>query len=221
MDTVKLVAQKRVGTGKGQARRLRKAGQLPVVVYGRGDTEILTVDAKELLLIRQSGGENTIIDLEIGGDAPEMCSVILREVQIDPVSRAQIHADFYRLAMDELITVTVPVEFINIPEDRLKAAQMEVSVLARELVVECLPREIPNVIEVDLEDLQVGDVLHAGAVALPRGVTLVTNDDEAVLTTSMITVAEEEVEPEEGETLAAVAEGAPAAEAADEAEDDG
>jgi len=216
MDTVKLVAQKRVETGKGQARRLRKAGKLPAVVYGRGDTEVLTVDAKELLLIRQSGGENTIIDLEIGGDTPEMCSVILREVQIDPVSRAQIHADFYRLAMDELITVTVPVEFINIPEDRLKAAQMEVSVLARELIVECLPREIPNVIEVDLEDLQVGDVLHAGAVALPRGVTLVTNDDEAVLTTSMITVVEE------GEELAAVAEGAPEeTKATDEAEDDG
>jgi len=216
MDTVKLVAQKRVETGKGQARRLRKAGKLPAVVYGRGDTEVLTVDAKELLLIRQSGGENTIIDLEIGSDTPEMCSVILREVQIDPVSRAQIHADFYRLAMDELITVTVPVEFINIPEDRLKAAQMEVSVLARELIVECLPREIPNVIEVDLEDLQVGDVLHAGAVALPRGVTLVTNDDEAVLTTSMITVVEE------GEELAAVAEGAPEeTKATDEAEDDG
>jgi large subunit ribosomal protein L25 len=221
MDTVKLVAQKRVETGKGQARRLRKAGKLPAVVYGHGDTEVLTVDAKELLLIRQSGGENTIIDLEIGGDAPEMCSVILREVQIDPVSRAQIHADFYRLAMDELITVTVPVEFVNIPEDRLKAAQAEISVLTRELMVECLPREIPNAIEVDLEDLQVGDVLHAGAVALPRGVTLVTNDDEAVLTTSMITVVEEGAEPEEGEELAAVAERAPKAEAADEAEDDG
>ena len=221
MDTVKLVAQKRVETGKGQARRLRKAGKLPAVVYGHGDTEALTVDAKELLLIRQSGGENTIIDLEIGGDAPEMCSVILREVQIDPVSRAQIHADFYRLAMDELITVTVPLEFINIPEDRLKAAQMEVSVLARELMVECLPRAIPNVIEVDLEDLQVGDVLHAGAVALPRGVTLVTNEDEAVLTTSVITVVEEEMEPEEGEERAAVAKSAPEAEAADEAEDDG
>jgi large subunit ribosomal protein L25 len=211
MDTVKLVVQKRMETGKGQARRLRQAGKLPAVVYGRGDTEALTVDAKELLLIRQ-GGENTIIDLEIGGDAPEMCSVILREVQIDPVSRAQIHADFYRLAMDELITVTVPLEFINIPEDRLKVVQMEASVLAR---------EIPNVIEVDLEDLQVGDVLHAGAIALPRGVTLVTNEDEAVVTTSVITGVEEAVEPEEGQALAAMPEGAPReAEAADAAAED-
>jgi large subunit ribosomal protein L25 len=219
MDTVRLVAQKRVGTGKGQARRLRKAGKLPGVVYGRGNTEVLTVDAKELLLIRQSGGENTIIDLELGGDTPETCSVILREVQIDPVSRLQIHADFYRVALDELITVTVPVEFVNIPEDRLKAAQAEISVLARELMVECLPREIPGVIEVDLEELQVGDMLHAGAIALPRGVTLVTNDDEAVLTTSMITVVDETAESEDGEALAALAEGASEAEAADEAND--
>jgi large subunit ribosomal protein L25 len=219
MDTVRLVAQKRVGTGKGQARRLRKAGKLPGVVYGRGDTEVLTVDAKALLLIRLSGGENTIIDLELGGDTPETCSVILREVQIDPVSRLQIHADFYRVALDELITVTVPVEFVNIPEDRLKAAQAEISVLARELMVECLPREIPGVIEVDLEELQVGDMLHAGAIALPRGVTLVTNDDEAVLTTSMITVVDETAESEDGEALAALAEGASEAEAADEAND--
>ena len=219
MDTVRLVVQKRLETGKGSARRLRSAGKLPAVVYGRGDTEALTVNAKELLVIRQSGGENTIIDLEIGGDTPEVCSVILREVQIDPASRAQIHADFYRLAMDELITVTVPLEFVNIPEDRLKAAQAEVSVLSRELMVECLPREIPNVIVVDLEELEVGDVLHAGATALPRGVTLLTNAEEAVVTTSMITVVEEEVGPEDGEELATVAEGAPEAEAADEADD--
>jgi large subunit ribosomal protein L25 len=118
-----------------------------------------------------------------------------------------------------LITVTVPVEFVNIPEDRLKAAQAEISVLARELMVECLPREIPGVIEVDLEELQVGDMLHAGAIALPRGVTLVTNDDEAVLTTSMITVVDETAESEDGEALAALAEGASEAEAADEAND--
>jgi len=219
METVKLVAQKRLESGKGPARRLRKAGKLPAVVYGRGDTEVLTVDAKELLLIRQSGGENTIIDMEIGGDAPEMCSVILREVQIDPVSRAQIHADFYRVALDELITVTVPVEFINIPEDRLKAAQSELAVLARELMVECLPREIPSVIEVDLEELQVGDMLHAGTIALPRGVTLLTNAEEAVLTTSMVTVVEEAVEPEDGEALAAMAGSAPEAGSADETDD--
>jgi large subunit ribosomal protein L25 len=221
METVKLVAQKRLETGKGQARRLRKAGKLPAVVYGRGDTEVLTVDARELLLIRQSGGENTIIDLEIGGDTPEKCSVILREVQIDPVSRVQMHADFYRLAMDELIAVTVPVEFVNIPEDRLKAAQAEMSVLARELTVECLPRDIPNAIVVDVAELDVGDMLYAGTIALPQGVTLVTNAEEAVVTTSMIVVVEEEGEPEGEEALAAGVSDAPEAEVSDAPEADG
>jgi large subunit ribosomal protein L25 len=221
METVKLVAQKRLETGKGQARRLRKAGKLPAVVYGRGDTEVLTVDARELLLIRQSGGENTIIDLETGGDTPEKCSVILREVQIDPVSRVQMHADFYRLAMDELIAVTVPVEFVNIPEDRLKAAQAEMSVLARELTVECLPRDIPNAIVVDVAELDVGDMLYAGTIALPQGVTLVTNAEEAVVTTSMIVVVEEEGEPEGEEALAAGVSDAPEAEVSDAPEADG
>lgn len=223
MDTVKLVVHKREETGKGIARRLRRAGKLPAVVYGRGESEAVTVDAKELFVIRQTGGANTIIDMEIGETNPELCSVILREVQIDPVSRSQVHADFYRVALDEAISVTVPLEFINIPEDRLKIGESELSILARELTVECLPREIPSVIEVDLEAFQVGDVLHAGNVTLPEGVTLLTNTEEAVATTAAIVVVVEEVEEaEEMGEAAAAEEGAPAAEAApaDEAADD-
>ncbi len=219
MDTVKLVVQKRQETGKGPARRLRQAGKLPAVVYGRGDSEAVTVDARELFFIRQAGGANTIIDMEIGETNPELCSVILREVQIDPISRSQVHADFYRVSLDEVITVTVPVEFINIPEDRLKLGQAELSILARELTVECLPRTIPSVIEVDLEALQVGDVVHAGDVVLPEGVTLQTGTEEAVASTSVVTgVAEAEEAEEMGEV--ATAGGDSSAEEATEAADD-
>jgi len=220
METVKLVAYRRQKTGKGPARRLRQDGKLPAVMYGHGSTESLTVDAKDLLSIRHSeGGANAIIDLVLDGNASDSCSVILREVQIDPISRAQVHADFYRVAMDEPIAVAVPLAFENEPEDRLKAAQSMLSVTLRELDVQCLPRDIPTTITVDLQDLEVGDVVHAGAIPLPSGVTLVTDAEETVVTTVAIEmVAAEEAEEAEAEDGAGEAEARPASEDEDASE---
>jgi large subunit ribosomal protein L25 len=213
METARLIAQKRQDTGKGAARRLRSTGMLPVVLYGHGETLALSVDDRALWLIRHSeAGENTIIDLVIDGDQPEACNAILREVQIDPVSQGQLHADLYRIVMDEPITVTVPLEFINEPEDRLKVAQAVLTPLLRDVEVQCLPRDIPDTIVVDLEDLQIGDVLHAGALRLPQGVTLLTDAEETVLTTSISVAAEvaAEEEAEAAEAAAGAAEGEPA-----------
>lgn len=199
MDTVTIVAQRRSETGKGPARRLRRTGKLPVVLYGRGDHAALTIETKALHMLRQSeSGANTIIDLSIEGGKPETCNAILREVQIDPVSREMLHADFGRVALDELITVSVQLDFVNVPEDRLKLEQAEITILQYELSIECLPRNIPNVIEVDLSSLSVGDTVHAGDIVLPRGTTLVSSADDTVLTTSIISAmeAEEEIEAE-------------------------
>lgn len=191
METVRLMALSRKETGKGVARRLRRAGKLPAVLYGHGMSTVLAVDDKELWNIRQSeAGANTIIDLVIGDDNPETCSAILREVQIDPVSRAQVHADFYRIAMDEVLTVSVPLEFVNAPEDRLKASQAMLTFLLRDIEVQCLPQDIPDVIAVDLQALQIGEALHANALELPPGVTLVTDAEETVVTTTASVVTE-------------------------------
>jgi large subunit ribosomal protein L25 len=212
METARLIAQRRQESGKGPARRLRSTGKLPVVLYGHGETLALSVDDRALWLIRHSeAGENTIIDLVIDGDQPETCNAILRDVQIDPVSQGQLHADLYRIVMDEPITVTVPLEFINEPEDRLKVAQAVLTPLLREVEVQCLPRDIPDTIVVDLEDLQVGDVLHAGALRLPPGVTLIMDAAETVLTTSISVAAEvaAEEEAEAAEAVAGAAEGEP------------
>ena len=192
METMRLVAHKRQEAGKGVARRLRRAGKLPAVLYGHGESEAIAVDSIALLLIRQSGtGANTIIDLVIGDDNPQTCSVILRELQVDPISRAQVHADFYRVAMDEPITVTVPLAFVNEPEDRLNAAQAVLSHLLHDVEVRCLPRDIPETIRVDLQALDIGVVLNAGGLEVPQGVTLVTSADEPVVTTTVTAAAEE------------------------------
>lgn len=187
MEVVKVVAQQRRERGKGPARRLRQAGKLPAVLYGHGETESLAIVEETLVNIWQSeAGENTILELMIEGEPATTYNAIVREVQINPLSRRPIHVDLYRVRMDEPITVTVPLEFINIPEDRLKAAQHMLSPLLRELEVACLPRDIPEAITVDLAALEIGVVIHVNALVLPPGVTLMTEPEEPVVVTEMI-----------------------------------
>jgi large subunit ribosomal protein L25 len=183
MEIVKLVVQKRDQAGKGVARRLRSAGQLPAVVYGHGATLAIALAEKDLTQIRQSeAGENTILDFTIEGDTPESCRAILREVQIDPVSRALLHADFYRVDMNQAITVTVPLTFVNEPHNLLQSANAVLTHLWREVEVTCLPRDIPDEIPVDLADIHPGATFKAGALVLPPGVTLVADPEEVIVT---------------------------------------
>jgi large subunit ribosomal protein L25 len=183
METVKLVVHKRDKSGKGVARRLRRAGQLPAVVYGNGSTLAIALAEKDLAKIRQSeAGENTILDFTIEGDTSEGCQAILREVQIDPVSRALLHADFYRVDMNKEILVTVPLTFINEPHNLLQSANAMLTHLWREVEVACLPRDIPDEIAVDLAEFQPGATFKAGALVLPPGVTLVLDAEEVIVT---------------------------------------
>jgi len=183
METVKLVVHKRDQAGKGVARRLRRAGQLPAVVYGNGSTLAIALAEKDLAKIRQSeAGENTILDFTIEGDTPESCQAILREVQVDPVSRALLHADFYRVDMNKEIMVTVPLTFINEPHNLLQSANAMLTHLWREVEVACLPRDIPDEIAVDLAEFQPGATFKAGALILPPGVTLMLDAEEVLVT---------------------------------------
>jgi large subunit ribosomal protein L25 len=183
MEIAKLVVHRRDQAGKGVARRLRRAGQLPAVLYGNGPTLAIALAEKDLVHIQQSeAGENTILDFTIEGDTPESCQAILREVQIDPVSRALLHADFYRLDMNKTITVMVPLTFINEPHNRLQSANAVLTHLWREVEVTCLPRDIPDEIVVDLADFHPGATCKAEALVLPPGVTLVTDPEEVLVT---------------------------------------
>lgn len=199
METVRLVVQQRHQAGKGVARRLRRAGQLPAVVYGHGATVAIALGEKDLVSIQQSeAGENTILDLVIEGETPESCQAILREVQMNPVSRAPLHADFYRVDMSQALTVTVPLAFINEPHNVLQAANAVLTHLLREVEVACLPRDIPDEIRVDLARFQPGEMFKAGALVLPPGVTLVTDAEEVIVTAHVEVEPVEEVsEPEE------------------------
>jgi large subunit ribosomal protein L25 len=197
MEIVKLVVQKRHQAGKGVARRLRRAGQLPAVVYGNGTTLAIALAEKDLAHIQHSvAGENTILDFVIEGDTPERCQAILREVQIDPVSRASLHADFYRVDMNKSITVTVPLAFINEPHTLLLSANAMLTHLWREIEVACLPGDIPDGITVDLAHIHPGETFKAGALVLPPGVTLVTDAEEVLVTAHVEAETPEASSPE-------------------------
>jgi large subunit ribosomal protein L25 len=156
METV-LEAITRTRFGKNEAGRLRREGRVPSVLYGgaigeggKPEAMPVSVDPKALLRILHSqSGANTIITLALGSESPK---VMLKEFQLDPISQQLLHADFYRVAMDKPITVTVPV-VLRGEAPGVKQQGGLLDFVHREIEVECLPADIPEHIEVDVSEL--------------------------------------------------------------------
>jgi large subunit ribosomal protein L25 len=152
-----LKAEKRDGRGKNEARRLRASGRIPAVLYGaeKGKAVEIAVDPKNLLRILHSeSGVNTLIGLELdGGDT----RVLVKEYQLDPIDHKLLHADFYQVAMDKTITVTVPV-LLKGEAKGVKQQGGIVDFVHREIEIEVLPADIPENITVDISEL----MLHEG-----------------------------------------------------------
>jgi large subunit ribosomal protein L25 len=201
MDMVRVTAHKRQTTGKSAARQIRREGRLPAVIYGKGDSTALTIEADTLIEIWHSaGGSNAVLDMTLLGDQEEQCHAILREVQINPVTRQPLHVDLYRVDANEAIRVSIIVGTVNELPDELKIANTSASLVLREVDVECLPGNIPESIKVDLATLTGGHALHAGDLALPEGVTLLTDADTAVVILQTERVTSEDAGSEDDET---------------------
>ena len=157
-----LEATARDSFGKNEARRTRRSGRVPAVVYGAtgegGSREAtaIAVDPRALLKILHSeSGANTLISLKLGGAGD--ARVLIREFQLDPVTHAVLHADFYRVRMDRMIHVTIPVMVKGEPKG-VKQQGGIVEFIRREIEVECLPTDIPEHVEIDVSEL----MLHEG-----------------------------------------------------------
>jgi large subunit ribosomal protein L25 len=165
----RLEAVKRDTFGKNEARRLRVTGQLPAVLYGGPVAEggkpqamPISVDPKVLMGIMHSdSGVNTLIGLKVGS---EDVRVLVREYQLDPVSHKLLHVDFYRVAMDKLLTVTVPILVKGEPKG-VKQQGGLLDFVHREVEVECLPADIPEHIEIDVTELMLGQSIRLKDVA--------------------------------------------------------
>jgi large subunit ribosomal protein L25 len=214
-----LQAEPREARGKGVARKLRQAGRIPAVLYGRGKPAmslVLDPRALEQLLQRSDAGINTLIDLKVAGaGAGEERVVLVKELQRDPVVGSPLHVDLYQVDLSATVEVEVPIQLVG----KAVGVELHDGVLdhsLRALEIECLPRAIPESIQVDVSGLDVGDSLHVRDLALPGGVTLRSDPDLGVASVVAAKVAEEEVAaeaaPVEGEEpVAAPAEGAPEA----------
>ena len=155
-----LQVEKREGRGKNEARRLRARGKIPAVLYGavKGQAVEIAVDPKTLLRILHSeSGVNTLIGLEGLENTGANTRVLVKEYQLDPIDHELLHADFYQVAMDRAITVTVPIVLSGEPKG-VKQQGGIVDFVQRDIEVECLPGDIPEHITVDISEL----MLHQG-----------------------------------------------------------
>ncbi len=212
-----LVAETREATGKGVARKLRAAGRIPAVVYGReAETKAISIDPSALqrLLQRGGAGMNTLIELSVDDISR---TVLVKELQRDPVRGRPLHADFYLIELDKTVEVSVPIHLVGKPPGVEEGGILDHPL--REIELECLPQAIPEGIDVDVSLLDVGDSIHVRDLTLPEGVSVQTDENQAVASVVAPAVVEEPVveELEEGEE--AVAEGEEAEEgSADAAE---
>jgi large subunit ribosomal protein L25 len=210
-----LPVERREAAGSRAARRLRRAGNVPGIVYGGGEDPIpFQVDARELRHALQHAGAVLELSIDGSGSTP----VVVKELSRHPVTGETTHIDVLRVRLDQAISATVVLDLVgaeNAPGVKEGGVLEQVT---RELTIEALPGDIPDAIHHDVSELQIGDTVTLEAVSPPRGVTL-SDDPETVVATltppRLQAEAEEEIEAE----TELVAEGA-AAEEADEAAGD-
>ena len=168
----------RTSRGKEAARRIRREGKIPAVLYGRKiQTFHLAVKPKELKQILTSGArENTLIGLKVSGPGSDKVGspvVMLKDLQVHPLDRSYLHADFYAVAMDEKIEVDIPIRLIGKAEGVKLGGIQQLAM--REIRVRCLPTEIPEFLDVDVSALKIGDSLHVRDLAPPEKFDFVTD----------------------------------------------
>ena len=202
-----LEAVKRTTVGKNENNRTRAAGQIPATVYGAqkaGDQIApltVAVDPKPFMrILHSSSGMNTLITLKVQGEGDSR--VLVKEVQLDPITHQPLHADFYRVNMDRRIRVTVPVVLKGEPRG-VKVDGGVLDFVHREIEMECLPAEIPNAIEVDVSNLGMNDAIYLRDVA--RDVTWQPVDDADTMLAHVVTLRVVEEPAPGAETVAAPA----------------
>jgi len=196
MKVVEVAATRREKTGKQVAKKLRREGLLPAVIYGGGRPEAthIAIPAKEVRRLKHHHG---LVKVKLD-DEERMC--ILKDIQYNWLGDVPIHVDFQEVTFGETIEVTVELEFVGTPVGVSEEGGV-LEVLKREVTIETLPRAIPEKIVVDISNLHAGDALHVGDIPLPEGAKLADSPEEtvAVVTEPEEATAEESEESSEGE----------------------
>ncbi len=212
--TTKLNVTSRAAAGSRAARRLRRSGRVPGVLYG-GGRESLGFDADARELRMALAGTGAVLDLSIDGKQPT--PVVLKEAQRDPVRGQTVHVDLLRVRLDEAISAVVPLELVGVEDAPGVKEGGVLEQITRELNVEALPTAIPESIVHEVGEMQIGETIVLAAVSSPAGVTLLDDPEETVVATlsppKLQAETDEEIESEtelvgEGAAEGEVAEGA-------------
>ncbi|MEC8840985.1 MAG: 50S ribosomal protein L25 [Candidatus Poribacteria bacterium] len=203
MRQVELVAQKRNVFGKGAARNLRRAGIIPGVLYGRDqDTMSVQINEQTFKKFLRANGENMLIDLNIDEYGTE--PVLIKELQRHPVKRSLVHADFIRISLDESVTAPVPITLVGSPPGVQEGGVL--TFLLRQISVTCLPLLIPEEIQVDISEMNIGDTIRVADLALDEEIENLEDPQSYIVSVvppiveaEPVEDVEEDEEGEEGE----------------------
>ena len=201
MSDIVVAAEARESRGKNEAKRLRARGRIPAIVYAPGKENVaVSVSPRELAVVFKTGAaENTLVDLELGGKKRK---VILKDYQVHPVRPEFLHADFYEVALDKAIHVKVHIELQGIPIGVKRDGGL-LEFVTREIMISCLPLDIPKKFVVDVAPLEIGGEVRVSAVPMPDKVKVLTDGD--LLLAHVVTKHAEEAvaAPAEGAVVAA------------------
>ena len=199
---VKLKAEPRTNVGRSAVRKLKARGIIPAVIYGAKDKPLpLQVAARDInAMMSHASGENVLVELEIAGEKSNRTALV-QEVQHSPVGGDIVHLDFHSISMDETIQAEVPLEPIGTANGvKNFGGLLEQSL--RALTVECLPRDLPDRITVDVSALNIGDSIHVRDIPLPAGIKVKVQADLTAFSV-LAPVVEEEPVAAEAEAAAA------------------
>jgi large subunit ribosomal protein L25 len=197
MSEATIEVHQRDDIGKGFNKKLRREGWIPAVVYGAGkDPVAIKVERTRFLdLLRETGSENAVFLLELSGTGKQRHTMV-RQIDADPITNRVLHVDFQRVLMDEVVRVSVPIEIVGIAEG-VKTHGGVLDFITREIAIESLPGDIPQKVEIDVTELEIGDHVETGALSLPSGVTLMEDTDRVIVAIAAPRIEEEEEEEEE------------------------
>lgn len=181
-----LTVEERTEKGSSASRRARHEGIIPAVVYGHEAPRHILVNAREFRAVFKHISESEIVTLKLG---KEKIQVLVKDYQADMIKGNLIHLDFYEIEAGKTLKTNVALHIVGTPAEVRQGGILEAPL--HELEIECLPKDLPESIEVDVSDLDTSSAMHVGDIKAPEGVKILTNEDQLI---AAVTFAKEEVE---------------------------
>ena len=192
MDNKTISAELRTELGKSASRKIRKEGRIPAVVYGHSEPMHISLDEKEFTKKLENLSESTIIELNVGKNS---YSVLIKDFQDDILNSRIEHVDFFEIERGKSLKTNVPVHIDGTAQGVREGGVLEVRL--HDLEVECLPKDIPAVINVDVTELNSGEAIHVADIAAPEGVKFLNMPEQTVVSVTLVKASVETAEGEE------------------------